>query len=123
MDIDSFETVCPVSGKGISEFQMEISTTLPIKMYIYIKGTSFVKKYVRLQQIDVRLNEYTAISYAIFAGDQVTTLDRIMFVLREKDVDADQTTWNEKNRWDSETLKNPGGKSMITSAVSGQEAT
>ena len=43
-----FETVCPVSGKGISEFQMEISTTLPVKMYIYIKGTSFVKKYVRL---------------------------------------------------------------------------
>lgn len=53
----------------------------------------------------------------------MTILDRITFVLREKDVDADQTTWNEKDRWDSETLKNPGGKSMITSAVSGQEAT
>lgn len=71
----------------------------------------------------MRLNKYTAISYAISAGDQVTAVDRIMFVLRGKDVDADQTTWNEKNRWDSETLKNPGGKSMITSAVSGQEAT
>lgn len=71
----------------------------------------------------MRLNKYTAISYAISAGDHVTTLDRIMFVLRGKDVDADQTTWNEKNRWDSETLKNPGGKSMITTAVSGQEAT
>lgn len=71
----------------------------------------------------MRLNKYTAISYAISAGDQVTTLDRIMFLLRGKDVDADQTTWNEKNRWDSETPKNPGGKSMITLAVSGQEAT